>query len=253
MYSGFIHTPTISAKRIQAWATLPDRSSRSLILINNWDINWQAVYTFQNPVRLPRGTVVSMRISYDNTAGNPRNPHHPPEARAQRRIAAWMKWGHVWLQVVAPPGIDPLGAKPDPRLSLQEAVMMRRLEKYPADFTAHYNLGALWQARGNSAQALDQFRAALRIDPSNAVARNALASAFAISGHNPEAIREWRETVRLQPLYSTAHFNLARILASVDDAPGAIREYTTYLQQQPDDAQAPSQPRRCLYRSSPLS
>ncbi len=52
--------------------------------------------------------------------------------------------GHLWIQVL------PLGEK-DQRMDLQEAIMQRRLEKYPADFSAHFNLGALLLTRGNAA------------------------------------------------------------------------------------------------------
>jgi hypothetical protein len=54
--------------------------------------------------------------------------------------------GHVWLQV-----FPKSTSQEDPRLALQEAVMRRRLEKYPADFLAHYNLAALLQLRGKLA------------------------------------------------------------------------------------------------------
>ncbi len=74
-----------------------------------------------------------MRIRYDNTAENPRNQNHPPKlVLAGNRSEDEM--GHVWLQLL--PKENPGGE--DPRMALQEAVMRRRLEKYPADF-----LGAL--------------------------------------------------------------------------------------------------------------
>ena len=60
-------------KQVEAWARLPDGIKRPLIKINNWDINWQAVYTYSEPVHLPKGTTVAMRITYDNSAANVRN------------------------------------------------------------------------------------------------------------------------------------------------------------------------------------
>jgi Flp pilus assembly protein TadD len=218
-------------KRIEAWAKLPDGSRRQLIRIEDWDLNWQSVYTYRKPVHLPKGTVVDMRIVYDNTAANARNPHSPPE-RVHNGDKATDEMGHVWLQVV-PTETSPA----DPRIVLQEAVMSRRLEKYPADFLAHYNLGAVYALRGNQSAAAAQYLAALKIDPAHAASRNALASSLAAAGRNEEAIREWRETIRRQPLYGMAHFNLARMLTAFDDAPGAIAQYQTFLEQQPDDAQ----------------
>ncbi|MCU1259034.1 MAG: Tetratricopeptide 2 repeat protein, partial [Bryobacterales bacterium] len=195
-------------KRVEAWATLPDGEKRTLIRINDWDINWQAVYTYREPVHLPKGSVVAMQISYDNSAANPRNPNHPPE-RVRNGDRSRDEMGHVWLQVV---GAESGG--PDPRLALQEAVMLRRLDKYPADFVAHYNLGALLQSQGRNAEAIERYQAALRTDPAHAAARNALAAAMLASGRTTDAIREWRETINRQPMYAVAHRNLARVLAA---------------------------------------
>lgn len=224
-------------KRIEAWATLPDGSRRSLIQIHDWDLNWQSVYTYQKPIHLPKGSVVAMRIVYDNTAANPRNPHTPPQ-RVRNGDAATDEMGHLWLQVIPTELSTSEPSTSDPRIQLQEAAMARRLEKYPADFVAHYNMGGILSLRGDQPGATAQYEAALKIDPSHAASRNALASSLAASGRNQEAIREWRETIRQQPLYSLAHFNLARMLTAFDDAFGAIAEYQTFIYQQPDDAQA---------------
>src|SRR5262249_48128577 len=43
------------------------------------DFKWQDTYTYTEPLRLPKGTKVTMTASYDNSAGNPRNPSSPPK------------------------------------------------------------------------------------------------------------------------------------------------------------------------------
>lgn len=218
-------------KHVEAWAKLPDGAKKPLIQINHWDLSWQAVYTYSEPIHLPKGTTVAMRITYDNSAANVRNPNHPPE-RVKTGDRSRDEMGHVWLQVV------PAAVTPDPRLALQEAVMARRLQKYPADVTAHYNLGALYQSQNRNAQAIEQYRSALQADPSRAAARNALGNVLLAEGRNKEGMGELRETLRRDPKYSPAHFNLARALIGLDDRDGAVKEYATYLKQQPDDAQA---------------
>ena len=65
-------------KEIKADATLPDGTTRPLLWIQDWDFNWQDGYTYKEPVVLPRGTRVDVRITYDNSADNPRNPSNPP-------------------------------------------------------------------------------------------------------------------------------------------------------------------------------
>ena len=86
-------------KKIEAWATLPGGARTWLIKIADWDLNWQSVYTYKKPVPLPKGATVEMRITYDNSEANPRNPNNPP-----KRVAAGPRsvdeMGHVWLQVL---------------------------------------------------------------------------------------------------------------------------------------------------------
>src|SRR5260370_16219592 len=60
---------------LQAFATFPDGTRKSLINIPNWNLNWQAVYRYAAPVNLPAGTVISMRYSYDNADENALNPN----------------------------------------------------------------------------------------------------------------------------------------------------------------------------------
>jgi Flp pilus assembly protein TadD len=197
-------------KLVEAWATLPDGSRRWLIRIPNWDINWQAVYDYRRPVPLPKGTEVAMRITYDNSQTNPRNPNQPPKLVTTGNRAE-DEMGHVWLQVL--PQKTP-ATTDDPRLSLEEAVMRRRLEKYPADFLAHYNLAALMEMRGKLDAAAAEYRSALAVDSRSATARNSLAGVLMLQDHVPDAIAQLREVLRLDPAYLNARYNLARALAA---------------------------------------
>jgi len=67
------------AKQMKADATLPDGTTRSLIWIKDWDFNWQDTYSFKAPVTLPKGTRIDVRVIYDNSAENVRNPNNPPK------------------------------------------------------------------------------------------------------------------------------------------------------------------------------
>ncbi len=215
-------------KTIEAWATLPDRSRRWLIRIPDWDINWQAEYDYKRPIALPKGTVVAMRITYDNSADNPRNPNRPPKL-VETGNRSQDEMGHVWLQVLP---------RRNDRLTLQEAIMRRRLEKYPADFEAHYNLGALEQSEGKLNDALANYRAALQVEPGNATARNSVASILMLEDHLPEAIEQLRQILAADPGYLNARYNLGRALAASGDLDAAAQEYQRFLEAKPDDAQA---------------
>jgi len=59
-------------------ATLPDGTIQPLLWINDWDLDWQDQYRFAKPVRLPKGTVVTLAAYFDNTEENPKNPFKPP-------------------------------------------------------------------------------------------------------------------------------------------------------------------------------
>src|SRR5262249_31176521 len=87
------------AKDMRAFAVLPDGSVKWLIWIKDWNFNWQDVYVYASPMHLPRGTLRSMRYSFDNSADNTRSPNRPPRRviygpRSSDEMAA------LWLQVV---------------------------------------------------------------------------------------------------------------------------------------------------------
>jgi tetratricopeptide (TPR) repeat protein len=220
-------------KTIDAWATLPNGRRVSLIRIMDWDINWQAVYEYKKPIPLPKGTRLEMRITYDNSAGNPRNPNRPPKLvtfgdRSQDEM------GHVWFQLLA----QESKTQPDGRMLIQEAVMRRRLEKYPNDFLAHYNLAALLQTQGKLNQAIAIYRTALQEEPQSATAHNSLAAALLEQQDLPAAIAELRQALACDPDYANAHYNLARALAANGNLPQAVNEFDAVLQKQPEDAAA---------------
>jgi len=71
-------------KEMKATATLPDGTIKPLLWIQDWDFNWQDNYTYKEPFDLPKGTRIDVKIGWDNSTENPRNPKNPP-----RRV----KWG----------------------------------------------------------------------------------------------------------------------------------------------------------------
>jgi Flp pilus assembly protein TadD len=219
-------------KRVEAWATLPDGTRRDLIRITDWDINWQGVYTYKRPVVLPKGSTVEMRITFDNSAANPRNPK-PAPVRVRTGPRSEDEMGHVWLQLV--PKNE---SEEDPRFPLQEAVMRRRLEKYPDDFAAHCNLGALLEMRAAHAEAIAHLQQAVRLRSTSATAHNSLGAAYLAAGRLDDAIRESREALQADPHHRNARWNLARALLNRRDFAGASRELETMIRVVPDDVAA---------------
>ena len=81
-------------------ATLPDGKSIELLTIDDWDLDWQDQYQFREPLTLPKGTQLDVRLVYDNSADNPENPHSPPKRIAWGREST-DEMGAITLQVVA--------------------------------------------------------------------------------------------------------------------------------------------------------
>ena len=215
---------------LEGYATLPDGSHRTLIRISDWDPNWQAVYPYRAPVFLPKGTIVSMRFHYDNSSGNPRNPNSPPKEVVGGNQSI-DEMAHLWLQVL------PRG-EGDQRMVLQEAIMRRRLEKYPADFSAYFNLGALLLSRKEIPAAIGYLRNALRSQPGQPAALNTLGVALEADHRFDEAAEQFREAVRVQPDFTDARYNLAKALAAQGKLEEAAGNYRAVLSVVPDDAAA---------------
>lgn len=66
-------------KSMKMTATFPDGTTKPLLAINDWDLDWQDDYQFSKPLRLPAGTVIKTELAYDNSAANLDNPHSPPK------------------------------------------------------------------------------------------------------------------------------------------------------------------------------
>jgi cytochrome c553 len=66
-------------REMKVWAETPEGKTIPLIWIKDWDFNWQGSYHFAEPVTLPKGTIVKLDSSYDNSSGNPSNPNSPPK------------------------------------------------------------------------------------------------------------------------------------------------------------------------------
>jgi Flp pilus assembly protein TadD/mono/diheme cytochrome c family protein len=221
-------------KDLEATATLPDGSKESLIHIKRWDLNWQAVYRYEQAVPLPKGTVISMRYVYDNSDDNVANPNHPPK-RVKGGNRSSDEMAHLWLQVL-PKSIP--GSDRDPRMVLQEALARHHVERDPADFEARYNLGAMLQAAGDVQGAEAQYQAALKLRPGDAVVNNALGAALLASGDLDQATAHLSASLKARPDYFDAHYNLGSAMAAQGNFTGAAEQFRDAVQLNPQDADA---------------
>lgn len=76
---GIIPHAHLLCREMRGWAILPNGRKVWLLNIQDWNFNWQDQYRYATPIRLPADTRIEMEFIYDNSAGNPRNPHSPPQ------------------------------------------------------------------------------------------------------------------------------------------------------------------------------
>lgn len=226
-------------KLLEGYATLPDGSRKWLIRIPNWDLSWQGVFHFKEPLLLPRGTLISMRFHYDNSAGNVRNPNSPPK-QVRGGSHANDEMGNLWLQVL------PAGGG-DQRPVLQEAVMHRLLEKYPGDFSANFNLGDLLLTRGDAAGAVPYFEAAWKTKPNSALAAAELGVALASASRLSEAKAQFKKALELDPKFTDARYDLGSAEAAIGELEAAVSDFKQVLAQRSNDSKTKQQLGEALF------
>jgi tetratricopeptide (TPR) repeat protein/mono/diheme cytochrome c family protein len=226
------------ARQIEGFATLPDGSTRWLLLIKNWDFNWQDVYRYTTPVSLPAGTTVVMRWTYDNSADNPLNPNRPP-----RRVTFGQRtsdeMSELWFQVLPRNHVD----RDTLVRGLRSAVQQQNLEGYEAMLRAdpnnaalHDDAALLYVEAGNLERAVAHFAESSRLRPDSAPASYNLGLVLLRQGKRDEARRDFQKAVAIDPGYANAYRSLAVMLQSEGKLEEASGFYRQTLQLDPNDA-----------------
>jgi tetratricopeptide (TPR) repeat protein/mono/diheme cytochrome c family protein len=221
-------------KDLRATAKFPDGRVETLIHVPDWNLNWQAVYRYAQPVRLPKGTTISMNFVYDNSEDNVRNPNDPPR-RVVGGNRAVDEMAHLWLQVLPEQSAQ---ENNDPRIVIVEATAQHNLQKNPEDFAAHYNLAALLMGRGELVQAMAHFAEANRIRPNEPTVNNAFGAALLAAGRTEESVPHLTAALNARPDYFDARYNLGNALASLGDFRGALAQFQAAVRINPEDANA---------------
>lgn len=227
-------------KDLQGYAILPGGQKKWLLWIRNWDIDRQSVYSYKHPVFLPKGTVLHMRYTYDNSASNIHNPNSPPiRVRAGNRSVDEM--GHLWLQVL-PVNTASLsaGKTKDARLLLEHAWMEDRLRNDGGDPIALYNLAAVDLAEGNYDQSIQIDRRLLQHNPADARTLTALGVAEAEKGDWQQAKKAYEQALAANPGSTDTRFDLARLETNHAEFHEAASQFRILLAGNPNDAAARS-------------
>jgi tetratricopeptide (TPR) repeat protein len=229
-------------KKMEVYADRPDGGKIWLLRIEDWDFNWQNSYTYKEPIFLPKGTMLRMRLSYDNSAENPRNPSHPPR-RVHYGRNTGDEMGSVTLQMVTPNPEQSEVLRRD--FAIRDVrnnivINLGRLEWQPHDWEAHYNLGLLYGLLDNPQEALKHYQQSLEIKPDNVWALNNLGNVYHNLGRLSEAAGEFTHALRINPKDSKAHNNLGLVFLSQGKPDQAAIQFEEALRINPEFPEAES-------------
>jgi tetratricopeptide (TPR) repeat protein len=112
------------------------------------------------------------------------------------------------------------------RLTLFQAT----LKENPRSWMAYNNLGTLRQERGETGEAIADYRQALRIDSGLAEVHFNLANSLADAGRGAEALPEYRAAIRLQPKFPEAYYCEGLVLARAGNPGEASADFERALQ-----------------------
>jgi hypothetical protein len=226
------------ATEMRADATLPDRSTKTLLHIRQWDFNWQGDYRYASPIFLPKGTTITMQFSYDNSTNNARNPSHPPK-RVRTGWQTTDEMGELWLQVVPRNQSDLAMLARDYNLSgLQKLlrVYQQRIAAEPNDGKAYSQLGKTLFILGRQDEAVPHLKTATRLDPTNDEPHYLLGVVGRMKNDFAGAKVELEEALRLNPENFKAHGNLGLLLMNEGELIGAETHLHEALRLNPEDA-----------------
>ena len=227
-------------RRIESFAELPGGGTRPLLLIEEWDFNWQDEYRYVDPVPLPKGATVVMRYQFDNSSANRRNPNDPPR-RVSYGPQSTDEMAELTLQVLPGNSVDhaTLVENVWRKLQADDVASLRALvARDPRDHVSHTGLGVRYFEQGDIPQAFAHLEEAVRLDPAFATGHNNLGTALMMRGQPQEAAEHFRRAIALKPDHAQAHNSLGGILQSMGLAPEAERHYRLAIESQPHHAGA---------------
>jgi hypothetical protein len=228
------------AKTMQAYATLPNQKREWLLFIKQWDFNWQGDYRFAQPVSLPKGTQLTMELTYDNSAANPANPHQPPQ-RVRFGAQSSDEMGELWLQVLPRTDSDwSLLNRHHTQAQIVKTVDQNQfwLRSKPADTKIRLQLGKALLGLNRPAEAVEHFRKGTELAPDSEEFHYFVGVTCRLLSRPSEAKDAFNAVLKLNPSHGKAHGNLGFILAEEGQLGAAEAHLRLALETNPDDALA---------------
>jgi tetratricopeptide (TPR) repeat protein len=228
------------AREIKGFALLPDGSRRWLIYIDDWDFNWQDVYRYAEPLALPKGTIIGMEFSYDNSERNPRNPDRPPR-RVLLGEDSTDEMGNLWIQVLTKSPADRQALFSDfrPKMLAEDAVGYETmLIGSPNDASLHADAALIYGELGEVDRAIGHYESAIAIEPENVRTRYNFATLLANHRRFDEAEAHFRKAIALRPDHAEAHNNLGAVLWALERFGEASDHFSEALRLDPRNIRA---------------
>lgn len=216
------------ATAVDAWATLPNGTRRSLIRISDWDLNWQDQYRYAAPFWLPRGTTLTMTYTFDNSTSNPRNPDTTPGR---------VRWGWRSVDEMADLWVQAFTRSNDDRQVLQAAVERKMftedavgsevlIERQPALVPLRNDTALIYMRLGQPDRALAHFQAVTRLEPTSATAVFNEGVALEALGRTTAALERYTAAAALNPRYAAAHVNRGSLFVRLNRLDAARRAFS---------------------------
>jgi tetratricopeptide (TPR) repeat protein len=221
-------------------ATWPDGTTKTLLHIPHWSFHWQQDYRYQSPIALPRGTVLRMRYTYDNSADNDDNPHVPP-VRVRLGPNSSDEMAELGLQVLTTSLADAarlVQSFDDRDAQANVALGEARVREEPNSAEYRAFLGKGYVEVGRPADAIPHLEAAIRLDRRFAAAESDLGTALMALNRVPDALGHLQRAAELAPRDETIAFNLGNALAKSSRPAEAAAEYARALAINPAFADA---------------
>ena len=224
-------------REVEGHADLPDGSRIPLLLITNWDFNWQGDYRYQTPVEIPKGAILRMRFTYDNSTNNPRNPNNPPK-RVRYGLQATDEMAELSFLMLPKRVEDEKVLKNAFALHVeerQEEYDVAEVRENPDDAQARLNLGNVWFAQRRIEDARKQIERAIELDPNLAEAHYYAGLIARMENRLTDAEHEFQISARLNPTSGKTWGNLGLVQIGLNNLKGARESLQRALEIDPTD------------------
>jgi tetratricopeptide (TPR) repeat protein len=181
-----------------------------------------------------------MRMTFDNSAANRRNPQQPP-ARVHWGQQSTDEMGDLWIQMLTRDEgeLRALNDRIRPKHIADEIVGYEtRLRDNPTDVALHNDVALLYKDAAKLEQAIVHFAAVARLQPASDAAHYNLATALLSAGRPLEAIAEYRQALTIRPGYVSAHNNLGSALMKMGDRDEALAHFREAVRLDPANSDA---------------